>query len=95
MASVCVYMSVQVSPSEGVSPMEAEGDLTWLPPSPAVDIPDDVYLRGEQHRMLCCAVLCCAVTNWSGDTHKVVLQVSYCGSSVSVCLLSRISRSIL
>lgn len=39
--------SLQVSSQDGMSPMDGEGDVTWLPVPAAVDIPDDVYLRGE------------------------------------------------
>jgi hypothetical protein len=40
---------MQVSYQDGMSPMDADGDMSWLPAAAAVDIPDDVYLKGERH----------------------------------------------
>jgi hypothetical protein len=40
---------MQVSYQDGMGPMDADGDMSWLPAAAAVDVPDDVYLRGKRH----------------------------------------------
>lgn len=63
LSSLCVH--AQVSYQDGVSPMDADGDISWLPVAAAVDVPDDLYLQSKQlaaSSVCLCAHLCCSAS---------------------------------